>query len=74
MVGDGGEGKIRPPCQGGDIGASEELPENGKYGRVSEARLINLAFVDLADNMQSESSAHVVTASKLRGKKIARMI
>ena len=58
----------------GDIGASEELSENGKYGRVSEAGLINLALVDLADNVHSEFSSHVVTVPKLRGKKIARMI
>jgi hypothetical protein len=53
---------------------AKPLPENGKYGRVSEARRINLAFVNFADNVQSEFSPHVLTVSKLRGKQVARMI
>jgi hypothetical protein len=74
MVGDAGKQDETGPHLMDDIGASDELPENGKYRRIGEARLINLAFVDLADNVQGELPAHVVTASELRGKKIARMI
>jgi len=50
------------------------LPEDGNYGRVGEARRINLAVVDLADNVHGELSAHTTIISKLRGKKIARTI
>jgi len=48
--------------------------ENGKYGRVGDARRITLAVVYLANNVQGELSAHTVTVSNLHGKKIARTI
>ena len=48
--------------------------ENGKYGRVGDARRITLAVVYLANNVQGKLSAHTVTVSNLHGKKIARMI
>jgi hypothetical protein len=50
------------------------LPENEEDGRLGEARRVTLAVVDMADNVRGELSPHVITVSKLNGKKIARPI